>query len=97
MNERLGSKREPLASTIATPDKLAPLESARQTRALRGPKRLRTAMHSRVRDAWAGPVQILKPANAPKGTRRRRHQDEPGRFTRNVGGSTPCGYMWGNG
>lgn len=96
-NNRHGSSRDPVASTISTPDHTAPLESRRQRRALRGPKTYRTAITSRVRDAYAGPVQVLKPANAPKGTRKRRHRDEPGRFTRNVGGSTPQEYVYGTG
>lgn len=96
MNERLGSKRQ-APSTIRTPEGLAPLESRRQVRALRGPKRLMTASTSRVRDAYALPVQVLKPANAPKGTRRRRHQDPPGRFTLAVGGSMSPRYVQGNG
>lgn len=96
-NNRHGSKRDPVASTISTPDHAAPLESRHQRRALRGPKTYRTAITSRVRDAYAGPVQVLKPANAPKGTRRTKHKDEPGRFTRDLGGSTPAAYVHGTG
>lgn len=95
-NNRHGSAREPVASTISTPDKTAPLESRRQRRALRGPKNFRTAVVSTVRDADADPVQILRPA----GKRRRKprqHRDEPGRFTRDLGGSTPCDYVYGTG
>ena len=95
-NNRHGSRREPVASTIVTPPKTAPLESARQRRALRGPKRLSTAITTRQRDAWAYPVQVLRPADAPKGTRRKRHTPPPG-LTRNVGGSTPQPYVYGTG
>lgn len=92
-NARHGSKRQ-APSTIRTPDSTAPLESRRQRRALSGPKRFAFAVTSTVRDAQAGPVQIVK---AGKGKRRRTHKD-PGRtFTRNIGGSTPCDYVYGTG
>lgn len=91
MNERFGSKRR-APSTIRTPEGVTELISARQRRAERGPKRLTTAMHSKVRDAYAGPVQIVK---AGKGQRRRKHRDEPGRFTLNVGGSCSPSYVHG--
>lgn len=95
-NERYGSKREPVASTIRTPNTTAPLESARQTRALRGPKGFPYAVTSSARPTYAGPVQVLRPA----GSKRRKpakHVDEPGRFTRDLGGSTPCQYVYGTG
>ena len=95
-NERFGSKRR-APSTIVTPDQTAELISRRQRRALRGPKRFAYSVTSNVRDAYAGPVQGLKPANAPTGTRRRKHRDEPGRFTMALGGSTPCDYVYGTG
>jgi hypothetical protein len=56
--------------------------------------RYRYAVISTVRDADAGPVQVIKEG---KGKRRRRHRDEPGRFTTNLGGSTPCDYVYGTG
>lgn len=92
-NARDGSNRR-APSSITTPDTTAPLESRAQRRALRGPKTFRTAVTSRVRDAEAGPVQVLK---AGKGKRKRVHKDAPGRFTRNLGGSTPCDYVYGTG
>lgn len=96
-NARHGSSRDPVASTIGTPDTTAPLESRRQRRALRGPKGTKpweraTAATSRVRDAWAEPVQIVK----TRGTRRRKHRDV-GTYTRDIGGSTPCEYAYGTG
>lgn len=93
MNERSGSNRR-APSTVRTPDTTAPLESRRQRRALNGPKRFAFAVTSTVRDADAGPVQIVK---AGKGKRRRAHKDERGRFTLNLGGSTPCEYVYGTG
>ena len=95
-NQRFGSKRR-APSSIGTPDQTAQLESRHQRRALRGPKRYAYAITSSNRDAFALPVQVLKAANAPKGTRRRKHVDEPGRFTRDLGGSTPCDYVYGTG
>lgn len=92
-NARNGTSRK-APSSITTPDTTAPLESRAQRRALRGPKTFRTAVTSRVRDAQAGPVQVVK---AGKGQRRRKHRDEPGRFTTNLGGSTPCEYVYGTG
>lgn len=96
-NARHGTKRDPVASTVSTGDATAPLETRRQRRALRGPKNYRTAVVSTVRDAWATPVVVLKPANAPKGTRRRKYRDPIVGATRNLGGSTPCDYVYGTG
>lgn len=97
-NNRHGTDRDPVASTVSTGDSTAPLESRRQRRALRGPRQRHTAATSTVRDAWATPVQILKPANAPKGTRRTKHRDPEGMtFTLDLGGSTPCEYVYGTG
>lgn len=83
-NNRHGSKRDPVASTISTPDHAAPLESRRQRRALRGPKTFRTAITSTVRDAQADPVQTFTRKRKPRTTRvyNPTHRDAPGRFTR---------------
>lgn len=90
-NVRITDRRPP--SSITTPNGTAPLESARQRRALNGPKGFAYAITSTVRDADAGPVQVVK----VRGSRRRKHKDQPGRFTLNVGGSTPCDYVYGTG
>lgn len=95
-NERHGSKREPVASTVTTPPTTAPLESARQVRALRGAKGFPYAVTSTARPTYAGPVQVLREAGQ-KRRKPRAHVDEPGRFTRNVGGSTPQEYVYGTG
>lgn len=98
MNERLGSNRR-APSTITTPDGIAPLESARQVRALRGPKRLMTAASSSVRDAYALPVQTTVRKRKPRkgAPYNPRHHDEPGRFTLAIGGSMSPRYVPGNG
>lgn len=92
-NARTGSKRR-APSTITTPDTIAPLESRAQRRALAGPKGFPFAVTSTVRDAQAGPVQVLRKG---KRGRPRKHRDEPGRFTLNIGGSTPVEYVYGTG
>jgi hypothetical protein len=92
-NRRSGSKRT-APSSVRTPEGTAPLESRRQRRALNGPVRYRYAIVSNVRDADAGPVQVLRKG---KRGRPRKHRDEPGRFTRDIGGSTPCEYVYGTG
>jgi hypothetical protein len=92
-NARHGSDREPVASTVKTGDSTAPLVSARQRRAERGPKQRHTAITSRQRDAWATPVVVVK---AGKGQRRRAYKD-PLVTTRDLGGSTPCDYVYGTG
>lgn len=98
-NARHGSKREPVGSTITTPEKTAPLESRRQRRALRGPKYFRTAVVSTVRDADAGAVQTYARKRKPRkgAPYNPTHRDEPGRFTMNVGGSCAPRYVPGNG
>jgi len=93
VNERHGSNRR-APSSIVVPEGTAALESARQRRALSGPKTFAFAVTSTRRDAAAGPVQVLRKG---KRGRPRKHRDEPGRFTRNLGGSTPCEYVYGTG
>jgi len=93
MNERNGSKRK-APSSITVPEGTAPLESARQRRALSGPRTFAFAVTSTRRDAYADPVQVLRTG---KRGRPRKHRDAPGRFTRNLGGSTPTEYVYGTG
>ena len=98
-NARTGSNRR-APSTIVTPDTIAPLESRRQRRALSGPKGFAYAVTSTVKDASADKVQVLRPAGkrGHRTTRQpRQHRDAPGRFTLNVGGSTPVEYVYGTG
>lgn len=94
-NERHGSKREPVGSTITTPLTTAPLESARQVRALRGAKGFPYAVTSAGRPTYADPVQVLRPAGA-KRRKPRQHQDTR-TYTTSLGGSTPCDYVYGTG
>jgi hypothetical protein len=107
-NNRHGTSRDPVASTVSTGDATAPLESRRQRRALRGPKHLRTAAVSTVRDAWATPVvrstrkrasTVKRDAagNVRKVYRNSGYRDPLVNATRNVGGSTPCEYVYGTG
>lgn len=97
-NARHGTSRDPVASTVSAGssngDTNSPaLESRRQRRALRGPKGFGTATTSRVRDAWATPVVIVK---AGRGQRRKAYRDGL-TTTLNLGGSTPCDYVYGTG
>lgn len=93
-NARHGTNRDPVASTVSTGDATAPLETSRQRRALRGPKNYRTAVVSTVRDAWATPVVVVKEG---RGKRKRTYRDPIKGATRNLGGSTPCDYVYGTG
>ena len=94
-NARHGSVREPVASTVKTGDSTAPLQSARQRRAERGPKQRHTAITSTVRDAWATPVVIVREAGSKR--RRRAYKDPLVNATRDLGGSTPTEYVYGTG
>lgn len=103
-NNRHGTSRDPVGSTISTPPNTAPLESRRQRRALRGPKNFRTAVVSTVRDAWAGPTTVGTRKRATRVTPRGRvytnpaHRDpDAGRFTTNLGGSCAPRYVPGRG
>lgn len=106
-NARHGSVREPVASTVKTGDSTAPLQSARQRRAERGPKQRHTAITSTVRDAWATPVvtatvkrasivKTLADGRKVKVYRNGQYRD-PLTTTRDVGGSTPAEYVYGTG
>lgn len=102
-NARHGSVREPVASTVKTGDSTAPLQSARQRRAERGPKQRHTAATSTVRDAWATPVvtgtarraSVVKPDG--RKVYRQGAYRSPIAGTRDLGGSTPCDYVYGTG
>lgn len=106
-NNRHGTKRDPVVSSVSTGEHTAPLESRRQRRALRGPKSLRSAIVSNVRDAWATPVVTRKRKRASRvkvdavGTPHRIYTnldyDDKRTYTRDLGGSTPCDYVYGTG